>query len=150
MTEDILASAIGKETQSKEFYTRVSEKITAKNAKKLLQKLARDEASHISVLSRQYSKLFNKDIEITPEELSGKHKIAEAEVYDMETQLQIASLGISMEDESIIFYADQFEKTDDPEEKKMLKRLVQFEKGHKKKLQHQYERLNKGYSWLTR
>lgn len=150
MTEDILASAIDKEAASRDFYSRVSEKITAKNPKKLLAKMAKDEEAHISILSRRFSRLFNKDHEPAPGELSDKHKIAESQVYDMDTQLEIASLGISMENESILFYAEQFSKTDDPEEKKMLKRLAQFETGHKKKLQHQYERLKKGHTWIAK
>lgn len=150
MTEDVLASAIQKEAQAKEFYSRVSEKITAKDAKKVIAKLASDEAGHVSVLSRRYNKLFNKDFTPVSGGLSDKHKIAEAQVYDMDTALQIVSLGIGMEDESILFYADQYEKTADPEERKMLKKLAQFEKGHKKKLQHQYERLKKGHTWIAR
>ena len=150
MTEEILAQAIQKENEAKEFYTQVSAKIIAKNAKKAIEKLAKDEAAHVSILSRRYNRLFNKDFTPAFEGFSDKHKIAEAQVYDMNTSLQIVSLGIGMEDESILFYADQYEKTADPEERKMLKRLAQFERGHKKKLQHQHARLKKGYSWNAR
>ncbi|MBN1685372.1 MAG: ferritin family protein [Spirochaetales bacterium] len=150
MTEEILASAIQKEAQSRDFYTRVSEKIVAKKAKKIFDKMAGDEAGHVAILSRQFNKLFNKEYTVVQEALSEKLKIAEAQVYDIQTALQIVSLAIGLEEESIQFYIRQFEKTEDPEEKKMIKKLVHFEMGHKKRLQNQHDRLNKGISWTGR
>ena len=150
MTEDILGSAIQKESQARDFYTRVSEKVDAKNVKKMFAKMAKDEAEHVSILARRFKKLFNKDYTPVREEPSEKFKAAEAQVYDIQTALQIVSLGIGMEDESIQFYINRFEKAKDTEEKQMLRRLVQFELGHKKRLQNQHDKLNKGISWTGR
>ena len=147
MTEDILAGAIQKEIQSRDFYSRVAEKVTQKKAKKTFTKLSNDEANHVSILSRRFSKLFNKEYTPVQEETPEKMKIAEAEAYTLETSLQIVSLAIGLESEAIELYIREFEKSDDTEEKKMLRKLVQFESGHKEKLQSQHDRLNKGKSW---
>jgi len=150
MTEGILAQAIQKELQAKHFYDRVASKISRPNVKKMFEKMAKDEAGHAAVLSSRYNKVFNKQYTPVKLETPEKFKIAETEVYDIQTAIQIVSLAIGFEDESIQLYIKQYEQTEDAEGKKLIKKLVHFEMGHKLKLQNQHERLNKGHSWTGR
>ena len=147
MDEGILATAIEKEIQARDFYTKLSEKITSKKAKQKISQMAKDEASHASVLSRRFSRLFERDYAPKMTEVDPKFKIVEAEISSIETALEIVSLAIGMENESIKLYAGQLKATDDREDRKILKRLLNFERGHRRKLQNQYDRLNKGFSW---
>ena len=149
MDEGILAAAIEKEIQAREFYTKLSQKITSKKAKQKISQMAKDEATHASVLSRRFSKLFQRDYTPKMTEVDPKFRIVESEISSIETALQIVSLAISMENESIELYSEQLKEAEDSEDKKMLKRLLNFEKGHRKKLQNQHDRLNKGFSWIS-
>ena len=147
MTEELLATAIQSEIKARDFYSGVAAKVTIPKVKKIVSKIANDEAGHISVLSKRFSKVFGKDytpVEIEPD---AKVKALEAEVLTVDTALEIVSYAIGMEDEAIEFYSEQAERTDDPEERKMLVKLARFENGHKKKMQSQFERLQGGFSW---
>ncbi len=148
MDEGILAAAIEKEIQARDFYAKLSEKITRKNAKQKISQMAKDEAAHASVLSRRFRKLFERDYAPKMTEVDPKFRIVDSEISSIETALQIVSLAIGMENESIKLYDEQLTAADDPEDKKMLKRLLNFERGHKRKLQNQHDRLNKGFSWI--
>jgi rubrerythrin len=148
MDEGILASAIEKEIQAREFYTKLSEKIASKNAKQKISQMAKDEASHASVLSRRFSNLFKRDYTPRMAEVDPKYRIVESEISSLDTSLQIVSLAIGMENESIQLYSEQLKEAEDSEDKKILKRLLNFERGHKRKLQNQHDRLNKGFSWI--
>ena len=149
MTEEILTKAIQSEVQARDYYNRVAEKVARPKVKKTISKMARDEEGHISTLSRRYRSQFNKDYSPVEVEPDPKLKIAEEDAYTVDTALQIISIAIGLEEEAIEFYSEQHDRSDDEEEKKMLKRLFKFEQGHKKKFQKQLDRLNKGFTWIA-
>ncbi len=147
MTEEILAKAIQKEIRARDFYGRVSEKVSKQKVKKMVAKIAKEEEGHISLLSRRFSKLFSREYKPVAMEMDPKLKVAEADAYTVDTALEIVSVAIGMENEAIEFYSEQAERTEDKEEIAMLVKLVKFERGHKKKFQSQFERLQSGFSW---
>jgi rubrerythrin len=147
MTEEILSTAINKEIEARDFYNRISENVTKPKVKKMTTKISREEDRHRTTLSSLFQRLFKKDFTPGEFEPNPKIKVAEAEVYDSGTALEIVSVAIGLEDEAIEFYADQAERTDDSDARALLIKLVKFEMGHKKKMQSQYERLKNGFSW---
>ena len=142
-----MATAIQTEIKARDFYTGVAEKVTIPKVKKIVSKIAKDEAGHVSVLSRQFSKVFSKDYTPVENEPDPKVKALESEVLTVDASLEIVSIAIGMEDEAIEFYSEQAERSSDPEEQKMLIKLARFELGHKKKMQSQMQRLKGGVSW---
>ena len=148
MTEEILAMAIQSEIQARNFYGRVSEKVTKPKVKRMVLKIAGDEAGHISVLSRQFRKRFGRDYAPGTTEADPKLKVADADAYSISAALEIVSVAIGLENKAIRFYSEQVERTDDQEERKLLAKLVRFEEGHKKKMQRQHGHLHKGGSWI--
>jgi erythrin-vacuolar iron transport family protein len=147
MTEELLATAIQTEIKARDFYSGVAEKVAIPKVKKTLSKIAKEEAGHVSVLSRRFSKVFSKDYTPVENEPDPKVKALETDVLTVDTSLEIVSIAIGMEDEAIEFYSEQAERTEDSEEQKMLIKLARFELGHKKKMQSQMQRLKGGFSW---
>ena len=147
MTEELLTTAINKEIEARDFYNRISENVAKPKVKKMTAKISREEDRHRTALSSLFKRLFNKEFAPGDFERNPKLKIAEAVARDVKTAQEIVSVAIGMEDEAMEFYAEQAERTDDEDEKALLIKLVKFEMGHKKKMQSQYERLNKGFSW---
>ena len=148
MTEEILAMAIQSEILARNFYGKVSEKVTKPKVKRMVLKIAGDETGHISVLSRQFRKRFGRDYMPGETEVDPKLKVAEADAYSISVALQIVSIAIGLESKAIKFYTEQAERTDDQEERKLLTKLARFEEGHKRKMQRQHGHLHKGGSWI--
>jgi len=149
MTDDILAAAIEREVQTRDYYDRVSKKIGNEKVKKRIARLARDEQRHIEILSDRYRKLFDRDYAPVAMDADPVFDVADEDPAVIDTALKIVSVAIGFEIEAIEVYTGYLNAADDAEEQKMLNKLIRFEQGHKKKLQHEHKRLSKGFSWVA-
>ena len=150
MKQNILERAITKETLSRDFYARVAKGIKNRQGIQRMQNLSREEESHRKILAMRYSILFEKEfIADSPPPDDPKYRIAEAALFDHPLALEILSLAIGLEQESISDYRKQLATVDDPNDRNILDNLVRFEESHKKRLEEEYERVQKEFYWMT-
>ena len=60
---------------------------------------------------------------------------------------EAVSVAIEAERKAISFYTEQLRSATDAEDRTLLRRLVKFEEGHRRKLQRDYDRLNRRFNW---
>ena len=149
LQENILNEAIQKEIHARDFYAKISGKIVNNKGRQRMLKLSKEEDSHRKILENRYKNLFKKDFapnpEIPPE---FKFTAAEDTVLDANSSLEIVSIAIGFEEDAIQLYSGQLAAVSDPEDQKILKKLVKFEQGHKSKLQNEHQRLTHTPYWL--
>jgi len=143
---DIMKKAIQSEIKAKDFYSKVSSKIKNKKGRRRMLTLSKEESSHRNILERRYKKLFGEDFVLDPAiQVSEIFRWKEEEISSQATALEVVSIGIQGENDSIQFYKKQFENVNDAEDLKILKKLIKFEESHKIRLQKMYGRLSKVY-----
>jgi rubrerythrin len=150
MSEDILTRAIHREIQTRDFYREVSDGIKNKQGRRQMSKLSGDEDRHRAILSSRFKALFGRDFVPDPHfPASPGLDSPRNAVYDQAKALEVVSIGITFENDSIDLYAGLIDKVTDPADIKLLKKLVKFEQGHRQKLQDIYERLHtEGNYWM--
>jgi rubrerythrin len=149
LQENILNKAIQKEINARDFYADVSAKIINGKGRKRMLNLSKEEDFHRKMLENRYKKLFGKDFKAEPEiPLEFKFAAAEDTVLDSASSLEIVSIAIGIEEAAINQYSDHLAAINDPEDQKLLRKLVKFEQGHKSKLQREHARLTKSPYWL--
>jgi rubrerythrin len=146
MNEDILTQAIHSEIHARDLYRKLSDRLEYETAKSRMLKLSEEEDYHRQILSSRYQTLFNKTFEPRGDVSTGPDfKLLEDSAYKYTDLLEVIRLAIHAESKAITFYSEQRESVSDPEDKSILKTLVRFEKGHKRKLEHELNRLSRAY-----
>jgi rubrerythrin len=140
-----LEMAIQIEVEGNQFYTKAAETVTWPEGKQMLLELADDEMEHIRILKEEHAALLSgKDwisaAAVAPAIESGERKpmpVFERDeakiagmVDDRADALEVLDVAIKNEYKSHTFYAEQKEKTDNPEAKKIFDWLVKEEKNH--------------------
>jgi rubrerythrin len=145
---EALAVAISSEIRARDLYRELSGRIANRAGKRRLDRLARDEDGHRAALESRYRSIAGAEFVLDPASTGGpRFDFAKNDVFTQAGALEVVSVAISAEKESAAFYRKQLESVTEPEDVKLLRRLVAFEEGHKKRLQREYERLSKRFSW---
>jgi rubrerythrin len=141
--ENILVQAVHFEQQARNFYAESAEKVKASQPAKKFVQLSKEEARHAKLLAARLKKVYKKDIASGGEvpEKQTKIKAATGAVRAEADMLEIVSIGILLENGSIKHYEDLLETATEKEDVKLLKDLLNFEIGHKKILQREYDRV---------
>jgi rubrerythrin len=147
LSQDILSEAIQFETQTRNFYRIVSERIGNKRGRSQVKTLVKEEDRHRKILEKRYTKLFSspfaqEELEPLPE----SKRILDHATLDKATALEVASVSIGIENKAIDFYTKHLETVDDPTDKKILTYLIAFEEKHKARFQAEYDKLGKALS----
>jgi rubrerythrin len=146
---EALELAISSEIRARDLYTETARRVTNRGGKRRLERLARDEDGHRRDLESRYRALARAEFRFDPSSTGGPRlDFVSSEVFTQARALEIVSVAISAESEAIAFYGKQLQTVTDPQDVRLLRSLVKFEQGHKKRLQREYERLNKGLSWV--
>lgn len=151
---DSLAFAIQAEVSAYVFYSNAIKKVSDAELKKTFQELAEDEVDHFRVLESQYDSLNRSERWITykdalkagdmpdiDERITELQQSLLDEISGLETQKEILEMGLIKEQKAHEFYKSQHEKLTDPEGKKMLEQLMNFELGHVRKLENWLKRI---------
>ncbi len=155
--KQILEYAMRMENDAEEFYTFNYERVKSQELKKLFEELAEMEKTHYAVLSSAYDML-----KITPPPIvmswvvddTSKEKnlsiladnyelIADKEAI---SDLSIIRLAYLMESDFALFYFNAASQVEEPEAKKLLLQLADWEKKHEIMFKVRYEKLLK-QSW---
>lgn len=155
--KQILEYAMRMESDAEEFYTFNYERVKSPELKKLFEELSEMEKTHYAVLSSAYDML-----KITPPPIvmswvvddTSKEKnlsiladnyelIADKEAI---SDLSIIRLAYLMESDFALFYFNAASQVEEPEAKKLLLQLADWEKKHEIMFKVRYEKLLK-QSW---
>ena len=145
MQEEILQKSIQTEVRARDFYSNMAGKIVNRGAKKQMLKLSKEEEHHRGILEDRYTKLLKKtyvpDMSVDIGDLFtwlGKY-----EHFNHATALEVVSIGIQSEKDSLEFYKNQLKTVTNQEDVDLLNKLISFEGTHLDSLQKTYERLQK-------
>jgi len=146
--EEVLRKAIQGELQASNFYLEVSKLIVNKKSKMLMESLSNEEMKHKNILEKRYNDLYHKDFE----EIEGfifdpNLKIEKLGLNSKSDAIEILSAAIEAENNAIKFYFELLQGVESNEDKDLLQSLIEFENSHKKRLQDEYEKINKEFIW---
>lgn len=145
---EALSVAIASEIRARDLYREIGSRIKNRAGKRRLDRLARDEDGHRVALESRYRSTTGAEFRYDPATPGGpRFDFLKTDIYTQAGALEVVSVAIAAEKEASAFYGKQLETVTDPADVKLLRRLVKFEEGHKKRLQREYDRLGKRFSW---
>jgi rubrerythrin len=161
-----IETAIQIEEDGLAFYTKAAKQTDDPNGKRMFQTLARDEAAHLRLFEDTREALLEKGTWLSPEQVAAispgefarrpifpagdeiKTALRSGQAEMPEHELAALQRGIQAEKDSIAFYTQEMEKTDDPDAKAMYAYLIEQEEGHRTILQGEYDYLNRTGFWF--
>jgi rubrerythrin len=166
-----IETAIQIEKDGLAFYTEAAGQTDDPHGKKMFKTLARDEAAHLKLFEEARESLLKEGHWLSPEKVAAisppkrgkfdrppifptgdeikatlRPRSGQAEIPKRE--LAALQRGIQAEKDSIAFYSQERDKTDDPDGKAMYAYLVEQEEGHRTILQGEYDYLNRTGFWF--
>ncbi len=146
----VLTDAVEMEAQGKEFYERASARMRNPRAKDMFTSLVRQEQMHIDILEGQLSRLAHDKAWAPLKQLIKEASAPKASVFQDKDikkieldpgagELDVISLGMTIEKKSVEYYRDAGAKATDKNAKKILNWLVAQETGHLTVLQAEYD-----------
>ncbi len=146
---NLLETAMLKEVAAADFYRQIAERIRNAAGKGKFMELSREEEDHLEVLKRWYvketgGKKFDQETACCRLDYS----FPQQAVFDGTSALEAISVGITAEKESVDLYTSFRGQVTDEEAMKTLERLIEFEKGHIRRLQQEYDSVLHHFYWV--
>lgn len=132
---NILDLAISSEIDAHQFYLRAADQVKDGKARAAFLALAGDEQGHRLQLEEEYHHLYRKEAFHYRPGTNILHRHLKRDLDDAEA----IALGIKAEKEAISFYQESGQRAKDPQLKRILLALVEFEEGHRKLLESEYQ-----------
>lgn len=155
-----IETAIQIEKDGLEFYTAAARQTADPSGKKMFQSLARDEAAHLKLFEAVHESLRKDGNWLSPKQVAaiGPKRPARPPIFPTgneikgmqvpERELAALQRGIQAEEDSISFYSEARDKTDDPDGKALYSYLIEQEEGHRAILQGEYDYLTNTGFWF--
>jgi rubrerythrin len=153
-----IRTAIKLEEDGIDFYQKASEKTFHPFGKKMFLSFAEDEKRHLTVLKEILANLKFSDFDRFFEEKNPREKIKtifrevrneiRERVAANPDEVEALKIGMDMEWESVEFYQDALEKTQDSHQKAFFQRLIEEEKEHYELLQNTRSYLKDSGEWF--
>ncbi len=135
---DIVKGALLLEHKGKALYESVAEATKIEGVKELFKMLVREEAKHIELLTKQYSRILKgespdasdlekEDATVTAEIMSDD---VVREVHGAGYEAAVISAALEFEKNAVNFYSRQAEEAESEGEQKLFRWLVRWEKTH--------------------
>jgi rubrerythrin len=138
---EALRQAMLNEKKTHDFYVEASHKVTDEKGRRMFDELAEQESVHMHVVRTQYESIkagqgwtaiadFDRlqDVDIRP--LQFKRANMEAQIRQSTTDLEALVLAAEMENNSFVFYTEQFAVAQDPLARAMYSALINAERSH--------------------
>ena len=139
---EVLADAILKETEARDVYKSLSERIGNSKAKGRMLSLSDDEEHHRQLLTDRYENRYGRAFDGAVEHsVSPTFDYIRKSTFKHTDAIEVIRLAIGAETDAAAFYSRAFEKAADPADKKLFRYLIRFEKGHKRKLEKELRRM---------
>lgn len=155
-----IETAIQIEKDGLTFYIQAARQTDDPGGKKMFQSLARDEAGHLKLFETVRESLPKDGHWPSPEQVAtiSRGQFNHLPIFPKgeetkaakipERELAALQRGIQAERDSIAFYSQERDKTDDPDGKAMYAYLIEQEEGHRTILQGEYDYLNRTGFWF--
>ena len=155
-----IETAIQIEKDGLAFYTEAAKQTNDPNGKKMFKSLARDEAGHLKLFETVRESLLKEGHWLSPEQVAAisQGEFNHLPVFPTGEETKAAKIpqreltalrrGIQAEKDSIAFYTQERDKTDDPDAKTMYAYLIEQEEGHHTILQGEYDYLTRTGFWF--
>ena len=149
-----LKTALQTELNGIEFYRMAAQRTEDTKGKQAFQMLADDEVKHFNVLQQQYSALIEnsgwRKIDLGKmTEFAGESPIFSDELKDRvkgkHFEVTALSIGALLESNSIDFYREMKERSDDPNAREMYEKLQQWEQKHLEAITRQMDMIKEDY-----
>ena len=135
---DIVKGALLLEHKGKALYESVAEATKIEGVRELFKMLVREEAKHIELLTKQYSRILKgespdasdlekEDATVTAEIMSDD---VVREVHGAGYEAAVISAALEFEKNAVNFYSRQAEEAESEGEQKLFRWLVRWEKTH--------------------
>lgn len=141
---DIISQAILNEVEGYEFYKMAANQAGTGESKESFLELANEELKHVEFLKALFDRIKNDktdDIKLALETSPPSPNIYNWKKVDKEftsLAMSVFSIGIQMEEASIVFYEEAKSKTKFDEAKKLFDLLIKWEKVHLEQFVAQY------------
>ena len=158
-----IETAIQIERDGLAFYSEAAKQTDDPNGKKMFQSLARDEAAHLKLFEDARQSLLERGNWLSPEEVAAisPKRLDRPPIFPMGDEIKAIEIpqreltalqrGLQAEKDSITFYSQEVEKTDDPDGKAMYAYLIEQEEGHPFDFAQDRRTILQGeYDYLTR
>ena len=149
---DILKLAIEMETEGEKFYLEQEANNENYGLKAVCRLLAKEEAKHRQIVESMIqgspSDLKKTDLEKCIKEIYPGDEQFEIEIKAQPDQFDFYRMAMEKEQKSIDFYKGILEKSEEDEEKKTLRFLIDQEKKHFKLFDEMSQMLRRGDEWV--
>ena len=155
-----IETAIQIEKDGLAFYTEAARQAGDPNGTKMFQSLARDEAAHLRLFETVHESLLKEGHWLSPEQVAAisPKRLDRPPIFPTgdaikatetpERELSALRRGIQAENDSIAFYSQEMDKTEDPDARAMYAYLIEQEEGHRTILQGEYDYLTRTGFWF--
>ena len=148
---DIIKQAIINENEGYQFYKMAASQSDSEGEEDSFMKLANEELEHIKYLKELYEKIkgdSDKELsifDITPPDSPNIFSWENVSREKGDMALSVFSIGIKMEKESVDFYKEAAEKTENDEAKELYEILIDWEYQHLRDFEGQYDMLKEDW-----
>jgi len=142
---EIIGIAIRAEQDAYTLYSAMARQVSQEELKAELERLAGEEQNHERWLTAYYRQATGE--ETPPPVPDVQITIFGPEVHDGMTLLQVLDVAIDKEKAAENVYAEALRRSDDPSGKRLLGELVEFERGHARKLNVFREEIARNPAW---
>jgi rubrerythrin len=156
---EALRQAMANEQRTRDFYLESAEKVSDDKGRRMFRELAEEEVVHMKVVQRQYESLkagmgwtdtgeleAEDGVDISP--LEFKRANMEAQIREGTSDLQALTIAAEMENNSFVFYTEQYARATDPLAKSLYGQLVKAERNHFNTVMSNWESLVHSGFWV--
>jgi rubrerythrin len=155
---EALRQAMLNEEKTRDFYLESAAKVVDDKGRKTFNELAVEEGVHMTIVRKQYESLkaglgwtavadfaHLQDVDITP--LQYRRDQMRSQVRESTTDLEALALAAEMENNSFVYYTEQYASTTDPLAKRLYGSLIKAERTHFNTVMTNWEALIKTGFW---
>jgi rubrerythrin len=149
---ETLGQAIANERKTQDFYLKAASRVLDESGRRMFQELAEEETAHLRVLHTEHESLCAgqgwcslpdraslADVDLTP--LRFKRSELEGRVRESSSDLDALIIAAEMENDSFVFYVEQFNAAADPLAKALYGDLINSERSHFETVMSNWEHL---------
>lgn len=137
---EALREAMANEERTHDFYVEAAARVTSDKGRSMFAELAEEEVVHMKTVRTQYEslkagrgwvtagELTTAHVDITP--LEFKRSDLEARVRESTSDIDALVIAAEMENNSFVFYTQQYAQTTEPIAKSLYGALVRAERNH--------------------
>ena len=143
---EIVGIAVRAEREAFDLYDSLAKRVSNPKLVKELEELARQEKEHEQWLAEYYREATG--LEEAPAVPDVRIQIFGPEVHDGMSVIEVLGVAVEKEHAAERVYAEAARRARDASGRRLLEKLVDFERGHARKLQAQLDRARRDPAWL--